>query len=224
MSDVIEQSGLKHRRRLIGCFGGTFNPIHHGHLRMALELKQQLALDELRLIPCHLPPHREQPDVHAQERLAMVSLAIDPCPDLCVDDRELRRQTPSYTVATLQEIRSEVGAEDSLIWCMGMDSLATFDQWFRWRDILDYAHLVVVRRPGWAPPSEGELGEWLQQHSCSDFVDATTSSSGGVFLFDCPMLDISATSIRQQVANGQSVQFLVPEAVWQYIREKQLYS
>ena len=207
----------------IGFFGGTFDPVHNGHLRMALELEQRLALDEMRLLPCHLPPHREAPARSSEDRLAMVRLAVADCPELQVDDRELRREAPSYSVETLREIRAEVGATVSLCWCIGMDSLANLETWYRWRDLLDYAHLVTVGRPGWHPPVHGELGAWLQQNLVRESATLGRRAAGCVLLLESPMLEISATDIRSDLVAGRSVQFLVPDAVRHYIRDNHLY-
>ena len=117
--------------RRIGLFGGTFDPVHNGHLRVALELKQRLALDEMRLLPCHRPPHRATPDRSSSDRLAMLELAVADCPQLQVDARELDRSTPSYSVETLEQLRAELGAHVALCWCVGLDSLASFDSWHR---------------------------------------------------------------------------------------------
>lgn len=208
--------------KLLGLFGGTFDPVHNGHLRMALMLAQQLSFDRMSLLPCHQPSHRGEPGCSSEERMRMVELAVAECPVLSVDGRELRRQGPSYSVDTLAEIRTEVGTEVSLCWCIGMDSLANLDSWHRWRDILHYAHLVVVGRPGWQPPSTGELAQWLDQYRDTSDV-LRRRSSGSVVIQEAALLDISATQIRREIAMGQSPQYLLPETVWSYIKEKNLY-
>ncbi len=151
-------------RRKIGLFGGTFDPVHNGHLRMALEAGEELALEQVRLLPCHRPPHRETPNVDSDQRTHMLRLAVESCPLLKLDDRELRRDGPSYTLETLQSLRAELGPEVSLIWVMGSDSFLGLESWHRWRELLDYAHLLVVARPGWELPQEGALHDWLLNH------------------------------------------------------------
>ena len=135
-------------RKTLGLFGGTFDPIHIGHLRMALELKQQLALDEMRLVPCHRPPHRGQPNASSQERVDMLALALKDCPELVVDTREVNRDRPSYTVETLRELRAELGSELSLVLCMGADAFAGLASWFCWPSL--------AGRGGWRGAGAGE--------------------------------------------------------------------
>lgn len=209
-------------RKCIGIFGGTFDPIHFGHLRLALELKQQLALDEMRLLPCYIPPHRASPAVSAQQRLAMLQLALADCEDLSWDARELQREKPSYTYDTLRELRAEFGADASLSWCMGTDSFAGLETWHRWSELIDLAHLVVVARPGWSLPTQGPIAQLVAQRSVT--VEAIrTSPAGNVAILESRLLPISATEIRAQIEAGESPQFLVPDAVWNYIRTQGLY-
>lgn len=211
------------RRRVVGLFGGTFDPIHYGHLRMALEFQQRLGFSEMRLLPCHLPPHREAPGRSSADRAAMVRLAVAECPQLSVDERELQRDQPSYTVDTLAQLREELGADVSLCWCVGMDSLVTLNRWHRWRELLDHAHLVVAGRPGWCPPQQGEVAEWLRQHQ-QDASALHRAPRGSVVLVEQTMLDISATAIRRMLAGGESTRFLLPESVRRYIEENHLFN
>ncbi|MBU3069780.1 nicotinate-nucleotide adenylyltransferase [Aestuariicella sp. G3-2] len=206
----------------LGLFGGTFDPVHYGHLRMALEFKQRLVLDEMRLLPCHVPPHREAPGRSSEDRAAMVRLAVADCPDLSVDERELKRDEPSYTVETLAELRRELGDHVSLCWCVGMDSLVNLNRWHRWRELLDLAHLVVAARPGWSLPQQGDVAEWYQQHQVTPET-LHSRSAGGVVIVEQSLLDISATSIRELIAAGQSPEFLLPDAVRRYIEDNRLY-
>lgn len=213
-------------RKCIGFFGGTFDPIHLGHLRLALELKQQLALDEMHLVPCYIPPHRASPCVDAQQRLAMLQLAIAGCADLRWDARELQREKPSYTYDTLSELRAEIGVDASLSWCMGMDSFVSLESWHRWHELLELAHLVVVARPGWELPVSGVFAEWVAQHSVAidTSVDAIHAKPAGSVIIQQPrLLPISATEIRAQIGAGISPQYLVPDAVWKYIQAEGLY-
>ena len=209
-------------RNLIGIFGGTFDPIHIGHLRMALELKQQLQLDEMRLLPCYLPPHRPVPGATADERVAMLKLALQDCAELVIDERELRRNKPSYTYDTLCELRAEVGPDISLCLCMGMDSFATLDTWHNWAQLLRLAHIVVVARPGWLLPESGAVAELLDLHRCPTDAIARRAA-GAIVLCEQRLIPVSATDIRAQIHAGSSPQFLVPDGVWNYIRSHQLY-
>lgn len=209
-------------RLKIGILGGTFDPIHHGHLRLALELKQQLGLEQMRLMPCHRPVHRDEPQVSSEARAQMIRLALANCPELTLDERELRRDQPSYTVDTLCALRAELGSEVSLLWAMGTDAFAGLDTWKRWRELLDYAHLAVIERPGFALPHSGPIAELLQA-SRAPVADLDEQPHGKVVLPSLRLLGISATGIRQQIARGESPQFLLPDAVWQYIIAQGLY-
>jgi nicotinate-nucleotide adenylyltransferase len=209
-------------RKCIGIFGGTFDPIHLGHLRLALELKQQLNLDEMRLMPCYIPPHRASPDVDAQARLKMVQLALADCADLRWDARELTREKPSYTYDTLCELRAEFGVDTSLSWCMGMDSFVGLDSWHRWRELIDLAHLVVVARPGWELPASGPVAGLIAQYR-SNTAAICNSAAGSLVILEQRLLPISATEIRGQIRVGESPQFLLPDAVWNYIRAQGFY-
>ena len=222
-------------RRKIGIFGGTFDPVHIGHLRLALELKQQLGLDEMRLLPCHRPPHRAAPQVSSGQRVEMLHLALQSCPDLLLDERELQRDKPSYTVDTLREVRAEVGEEVSLVLCMGEDAFAGLPGWHCWRELLGLAHIVVVARPGWTlaetgkigearePGAAGELRELLLKHQC-DAESLACAAAGAIVLQAPRLLAISSSEIRQQIKAGESAQFLVSDAVWEFITQHNLYS
>ncbi|GAA5317023.1 MAG: nicotinate-nucleotide adenylyltransferase [Candidatus Pelagadaptatus aseana] len=208
-------------RGVYGYFGGTFDPIHNGHLRMAIELQETLGFDQFALVPCHQPPHRQ---AHSDDRVRaqMVSLALEQCPGLQLDPRELERDSLSYSIDTLQQLRDELGDAASISWCVGMDSLVNIGSWHRWRELLDYAHLVVVARPGWQLPQSGEVADWLQQHRADTDV-LHRRPCGAVVIQPLSLLQISATDIRQRVASGNSVQFLLPEPVRQFIEQNGLY-
>lgn len=209
-------------RNKIGVLGGTFDPIHFGHLRLALELKQSLGLSQMRLMPCHRPVHRGEPQVSSAQRAEMIRLALLDCPELTLDERELRRDTPSYTFDTLRSLRAELGAAVSLIWAMGTDAFAALDSWNRWQELLDYAHLVVIERPGFSLPDAGPVARLLQQHRApASALDELPA--GAIVLPSLRLLDISATGIRAQLAAGESAQFLLPESVRRYILAEGLY-
>lgn len=219
-------------RKKIGIFGGTFDPIHIGHLRMALELKQQLGLDEMRLLPCHQPPHRDAPQVSSQQRAEMLRIALQDCPELQLDERELQRDKPSYTYDTLQEFRKEFGSEVSLVLCMGEDAFAGLPKWYCWQELIQLAHIVVIARPGWSIPASGEARDLLNKHlrevnsldeQSLDEKPLDETPAGSIVLQSPRLLPISATEIRQQISAGHSAQFLVPDEVWNYIKANKLY-
>lgn len=206
----------------IGILGGTFDPVHHGHLRLALELRQTLGLSQMRLMPCHRPVHRGQPEVSSIQRAEMIRLALMDCPELTLDERELRRDSPSYTFDTLRSLRAELGSNVSLIWAMGTDAFAALDTWNRWQELLDYTHLAVIERPGFSLPEVGPVAELLHQHRAPATV-LDELPAGAIVLPSLRLLDISATGIRAQVAAGESAQFLLPEPVRSYILAEGLY-
>jgi nicotinate-nucleotide adenylyltransferase len=209
-------------RKKIGIFGGTFDPIHIGHLRIALELKAQLGLDEMRLLPCHQPPHRDAPQVSSVQRAEMLRIALRDCPELQLDERELQHDKPSYTYDTLLELRAELGGEVSLVLCMGEDAFAGLPNWYCWQELIRLAHIVVIARPGWAIPQLGEARDLLNKHE-REPKSLSYEAAGSIVLQSPRLLPISATEIRQQIQAGTSAQFLVPDAVWNYIREHNLY-
>ena len=212
--------------KAVGIFGGTFDPVHIGHLRTAVELREHLGLDELRLMPSARPPHREQPGVSAEHRLAMLQLAIGKgtlAAGLLADDRELRREGLSYTVETLAQLRGELGGDVALCLCIGMDSLVNLHTWQRWQALSDYAHIVVAARPGWHLPETGPVAQWLAGRCTDDPKLLSKSPSGRVLVEAMTLLPVSATQIREDLATGSSVRYLVPDAVIQYIHQHGLY-
>lgn len=208
----------------VGIFGGTFDPVHIGHLRTSVELRKILGLSEMRLIPNANPPHRIQPEASAKHRLAMLQLALANEPGLVTDDRELRRQGPSYTLDTLTEIRAEIGTETPLCLCIGMDSLVNLNQWHRWCELTDLAHIVTVARPGWHLPQSGEVLEFIHEHRATSEEQLQAQPAGKVLIREITLLPVSATGIRQALQRGESIRYLVPDKVIDYIRQHQLYS
>jgi len=201
---------------LIGILGGTFDPIHFGHLRTALEVQQALDLDEVRLMPLRDPPHRPPPGAPAEQRLAMVQAAAADESFFRVDDRELRRSGKSYTLATLQSLRIELG-ETPLCLIMGSDAFRGFPAWHEPGQILETAHLVIMRRPGEAPPS-------LYPDRVVPTPETLRSQRSGSILFlEVSQLEISSTRIRRLVSEGRSPRYLLPDPVLDIIREHKLY-
>lgn len=208
--------------RMIGIFGGTFDPIHIGHVRTALDIFQDLALDEVRLIPCNVSPHRSAPLASGAQRLAMLQAAIQGEPGLRIDDRELRRTAPSYTVDTLLSLRAELG-DTPLCLMMGMDSFQALNTWHRWREIITLAHIVVMTRPGGLPPAHGEVADLVEQHGVYDPARLRDTSAGHVLLRPVSPLDISASRIRTAVQAGKSARYWVPDGVWEIIKKQGIY-
>ena len=206
----------------IGLLGGTFDPIHHGHLRGALEVMQGLGLEEIRFIPLRQPPHRETPVVSVEQRLAMLRLAIQGQPGFRIEERELHREGPSYTFDTLSSLRAELG-EMPLVLLVGADAFAGLPTWHRWRELIGLAHFVVMRRPGAGDRLEGETAKLLGTRVTDHPVVLGNSSAGHLYYQSITQLDISATAIRAMLARGESPRFLMPPKVWDHIRENGLY-
>ena len=206
----------------IGVLGGTFDPIHMGHLQPAQHALQQLRLAELRLLPNHIPPHRPQPVASSEQRLAMARLAASDLPHFWVDDRELRRSHPSYTIDTLIELRNEL-PDTPLCFLIGMDSLLNLSSWHRWQELTDYAHLVVSVRPGWQPDFSPEIQQFLQEHCCQESMTLHKQLAGLVVLLDNPPIAISATALRQALQSGHLPHNWLPQKVAEYIRHEQIY-
>lgn len=209
-------------RRAIGIFGGTFDPVHFGHLRAAVEAREKLSLDDLRLLPAGRPPHRSDTVADGGQRLDMLRLALADCADLRVDDREVRRAGYSYMADTLAEIRGEAG-EAPLLLLIGQDAANALDTWHEWRRLFDLAHLVVMRRPDAHFNCQGELRAEIERRRAREPARLLEASAGLVLSLEITQLDISSTHIRGLLAGGRSARFLLPDGVLDYIRERGLY-
>lgn len=208
--------------RPLAVFGGTFNPVHLGHLRSAVELVECFSLDELRFMPCALPPHREAPGVDPETRAQLLELAIAGEPGLVCDRRELARPGPSYTIDSLLSLREELGRARPLLLVMGSDALAGLPRWHRWRELLTLCHILALARPDGELPAAGEAAALLARHR----VDAPAlreRPAGGIHLTTLRPLPISATEIRGLLQSGRSVRYLVPEPVHAYLQRHGLY-
>jgi len=206
----------------IGIFGGTFDPVHYGHLRAALEARDALKASQFRLLPAGTPPHRSKPVAPAEHRLAMLRLAVSDHPGFRVDDREVRRSGYSYMVDTLGEIRDESG-DTPLMLFIGQDAANALDSWHEWRKLFDLAHLVVMRRPGSRHSWSGELREQWKNRRVTNPAMLRQAAAGYMLSLDITQLAISSTDIRRQLAGGHSPMFLLPDSVIAYIRRHDLY-
>lgn len=207
---------------MIGLLGGTFDPVHFGHLRPAVDLLDELGFDHLRLIPCGQPPHREAPLADAEHRLTMLRLAVAGEPRLRVDEREVRRPGPSYMVDTLLSLRQELG-DTPLALIVGMDAFHGLERWHRWRELAELSHLVVIRRPGWEAPATGELAALVAERRVEAVERLRKRPAGGVLFCTVTQLAISASRIRALVRERRSPRYLLPEAVHDYMHAAQLY-
>ena len=207
----------------IGLFGGTFDPIHYGHLRTAFELWQLLRLAEVRFLPAGNPPHREKPLAAAELRVRMVRAAVSGQPAFTVDERETRRTGVSYSVDTLAELRAE-NPDRSLCLLLGMDAFLGLPHWHRWHELLDLAHIVVAHRPGWKAPTMGPLGEVMVDHGTGAIRDLHEQTAGRIYVHAVTQLEISSTELRQLIVSGRDPCYLVPDEVRQILLETGCYS
>ncbi|MBC3764561.1 nicotinate-nucleotide adenylyltransferase [Neptunicella marina] len=207
---------------MLGILGGTFDPIHSGHILPAEQAANLLGISKVLLMPCHIPPHRETPEVTASQRLEMVRLACENHPLFEADDTELKRNSASYTVETLSQLKQKYPAK-TLCFFMGMDSLNQFTQWFRWQDILDLAHLVVCARPGY----QQDVPPVIQKRIITNTEQARAAfaqhNHGRIYIAEVSPVDCAATNIRQQLASGQAPFTLLDNAVAEYIQQHRLY-
>ncbi|MCB1725445.1 MAG: nicotinate-nucleotide adenylyltransferase [Chromatiaceae bacterium] len=204
---------------MIGVLGGTFDPVHHGHLRIALDARERLGLDHVRLVPLSRAVHRGQPATPGWLRRAMLTAATDGRPGLRVDDRELRREGPSYTVDTLRSLHDEQ-PDRALCLLLGEDAFAGFPDWRAPEEILTLANLAVLQRPGHALSDDPRLQALLAARQVAELDSA---GAGGITLCPVTQLEIASSDIRRRVAAGQSIDFLTPDPVIGLIREHRLY-
>ncbi len=210
----------------LGIFGGTFDPVHLGHLRLAEEAREALGLATVRWIPAGQPPHRNSPKISGAHRLAMVQAAVADNPAFQVDGAEVSSTAPSYTIHTLERLRQEVGPQRPLILLLGADAFAGLATWYRWQDLLKLAQLAILHRPGHPLDEKAlapELNALLKAHRAHDAPVLASAPAGKILSLPMTQLDISATHIRELLASGRSPRYLLPPAVLDYIQQHQLY-
>lgn len=213
----------EHAARCVGVLGGTFDPIHYGHLRTALELRERLALDHVRFIPCNDPPTSKHPLLDAQTRLRLVKAAIESEPQFVVDAREIERGGVSYTVDTLKSLRSDF-SDTPLALIMGMDAFLSLPSWHNWSSLIEYAHIVVAHRPGWQAPRDGVLGRLLGDRAVDSPRRLHDEMAGHVYVAEVTQLEISSTALRTSISEGVDPKFLVPPAVRSIVLELECYA
>jgi nicotinate-nucleotide adenylyltransferase len=207
----------------VGIFGGTFDPIHYGHLRTAFEILQALRFSEVWFVPSGDPPHRGEIYAAAEQRLEMVRAATRNEARFVVDDRELHREGPSFTVDTLASMRED-HPDGAMSLILGMDAFLGLTSWHRWQEILDFAHIVVAHRPGWRAPDLGPLGELIAEHGTHRIEDLHESSNNRIHIHAVTQLEISSTEIRELVLAGRDPRFLMPDVVRDVIMQSNCYS
>ena len=210
----------------LGIFGGTFDPVHFGHLRLAEESIAHLGLGGVRWIPAGQPPHRGTPQVTARQRLEMVLRSTAKNARFSVDASEVEAAAPSYTVHTLERLRGELGAAQPLVLLVGADAFAGLTSWHRWRELFALAHVAVSHRPGFPVEIASlphELASEFANRRLPDASGLHARPAGGIVTFAMTQLAISATQIRKLLANGLSARYLLPDEVLDYIQTHSLY-
>ncbi len=213
----------------IGILGGTFDPIHFGHLRLAQEVADQLRLAEVRFVPSGTPPHRAAPVASAADRLAMVRLAVAGNVLFTVDARETANAEPGYTVDTLTALRTEAGPAQSLVLLLGADAFLELATWSRWHQLFELAHVAVAYRPGfsvdtWQARMPQPLAAEYNARLVHQPFAVHVAPAGGITVVPIAELDISATKIREATHHGRSARYWLPDNIYQYIQEHKLYT
>jgi len=204
--------------RLIGIFGGTFDPIHNGHLQSVLSLFNTLHFDRIHLLPSSTPPHRSPTHSSSQHRLRMVELVSEDFPQLIADDRECMRQGKSYTIDTLKSFRAQF-PDDSLAFITGMDAYLDMPNWKQWQDYLTYAHIIVMQRPGYKL-----IPSWGEKYIIDCESRLFLQMQGSIYFAQTELVDISSTQIREKIKSGKSLQDDLPDNILNYIIENKLYA
>lgn len=205
-------------------YGGTFDPVHYGHLKPVEILANLIGLQRVIIMPNNVPPHRPQPEATSEQRKEMLALAIADKPLFRLDERELRRNTRSWTSQTLQEWRAEQGQDKPLAFIIGQDSLLNFPTWHQYETILENSHLLVCRRPGYPlTMREPQYQQWLEAHLTDNVEDLHNQPAGKIYLAETPWFDISATLIRERLQQGLACDDMLPSSVLAYINQHGLY-
>lgn len=213
----------------IGILGGTFDPIHFGHLRLGQEALEQCSLARVHFIPAGTPPHRNAPHADAQHRLAMARLALQGNPAFVLDEREIRLNTPCYTINTLASLRAELGGKQPLCLLMGGDAFLQLHTWHEWQKLFGLAHIVVMQRAGGHPlgnamsQADSRLQAEYRARLAPGAPALREAPAGSILVIDMPALEISATNIRHRCAGGLNIRYLLPDAVADYIFTHELY-
>ena len=205
-------------------FGGTFDPVHRGHIESVCAVAHLLGDVDVYLVPCQIPAHRPTPAASPEDRLKMLQLAVASQDRIFIDDCELRREGTSYTVDTLLGYRQRVGESGPLLFLMGRDSWVTLPGWHRWEALTDLAHLLILERPGTDQDSPGVLRKWLKTRQVQAPEEMMSSSSGKVCFLSLDQIDVSASGLREAIAKGSSIEGNVNPLVMNYIRQHNLYT
>lgn len=219
---MTEQASQIQTNKAIGFLGGSFDPIHFGHLRPALEIKNALDLHKLFLMPNHIAPHKNKAQCSSEQRVKMLELALQSQPEITIDIRELHRHKASYTIDSLIELKKEF-PNSPICFIMGMDSLISFDKWHRWQEIMDYCHLIISHRPGWNLEFNESVQHIVDRHKTTNISDLHQQQCGKIFFQETTQLAISSSAIRNIAKQDGDIHYLLPDAVCHYIKTNNLY-
>lgn len=215
---------MSNAAKLVGVFGGSFDPIHFGHIKPNLELIEECSLDHIRLVPCKVSPEKERVYAATRHRWSMLSTVADNVAQFVADPIEIERSTPSYSYETLRMLRDSGCSKTRFAWILGMDAFLSFPQWYRASEILEIAHLIVLQRPGFFPPASGAAKVLMDKHGCRDVRELASSEAGSIYFAKTRLFDVSSTAIREMIRAGEPVKYLLPGSVWSYIQRNNLYS
>jgi nicotinate-nucleotide adenylyltransferase len=207
---------------LLGLFGGTFDPVHYGHLKPVQQAAKQLGISQVSLIPCHIPPHKSMPQASNLHRLNMLKIVCQLHPEFRIDERELRSEAKSYTVQTLKKLQLEK-PEHTLCFFIGMDSLMNFNRWYQWREILKLCHLVVCQRTQHQTSNKEHIPTELKPFICNDLSVLRNTRSGKIFIANTDRFNISSTEIRDKNIVSENISEKLPQEIIDYIDQHQLY-
>jgi len=209
----------------VGIYGGTFNPIHLGHINAALDVQQSLQLDEMRMVLSATPPHRHQPELSAANRFALLESALQKQPLLIADDCELQRQGPSYMVDTLSTLRQQVtNKQSSISLVLGAEAFSSFMSWHRWQEIIQLAHIVVTTRAGFSDQLSDKLNNYIAPYITTDKSQLKELTHGKIYKLPVAVIDISATEIRRRLKTAEPVREFLPFSVWDIINKHGFYT
>lgn len=214
---------------MIGIFGGSFDPIHFGHIKSALTLIKHFDFEQIRFVPCQLSPLKERVFANAEHRWQMLNLVCSSQPKLIADDRELKREGRSYTIDSLIELREEFSGDQSIVLILGMDAYLEFCKWYRYEEILSHCHLLLMQRPGYSLSDPGLSSEsvcekeYFELNKTNDRKLLATAPNGKIFLSELEKIDLSSTLIRETIAQGRQPKYMLPGNVWNYVRRNKLY-
>ena len=207
----------------VAIFGGTFDPVHYGHITVASDLADHLDVNSVALMPCGKPMHRPSPAATPSQRLDMLKLSIAGYQKLTVEESEIDITTPNYTINSLHRIRARIGAKETVFLCIGSDTLSQLDSWHQWTDLTKYCHIVAISRPGLHRKYSASLTNWIAHRRCRDITKLKENPAGLVYHCELSLLDISSTKIRQKIKKNEAPQKLLPKKVLNYIHINRLY-